>query len=51
MSVLLRQGIYGDYYGNDYNSSNTLDQEKQQLNAKYIYSYLSNKGWTLNAIS
>lgn len=51
MSVLLRQGIFGEYYGNDYNSSNSLDRTKQELNVKYIYNYLSSKGWTLNAIS
>lgn len=50
MSVLLRQGIFGEYYGNDYNSSNSLDRAKQELNVKYIYNYLSSKGWTLNAV-
>ena len=51
MSVILRQGIFGDYYGNTYDSSNTLTGEQMEINATYIYSYLKHKGWSDNAIS
>ena len=51
MAVTLRKGIYGDYYGNDVSSSNTLTTTQMQVNAKYIYSYLLNKGWSVNAIA
>lgn len=51
MAASLRKGIYGDYYGNTYNTSNPLTQEQMNVNATYIYSYLSAKGWTINAIS
>lgn len=51
MGVSLRTGVYGLYYGNDYNSSNYLSQSQMQINAIYIYKYLSAKGWTVNAIA
>ena len=51
MAVSLRHGTYGNYYGNDYNSSNALTQEQMEVNATYIYSYLSAKGWSINAIA
>lgn len=51
MGVSLRTGVYGPYYGNDYNSSNYLSQLQMQINAIYIYKYLSAKGWTVNAIA
>ena len=51
MALILRQGIFGDYYGNTYDSSNSLSQSQMEINATYIYSYLKHKGWTINAIS
>lgn len=51
MGVSLRSGQFGSYYGNDFNSSNALNQEQMEVNATYIYSYLTAKGWTVNAIS
>lgn len=51
MSAILRTGIFGDYYGNTYDSSNVLSQTQMEINASYIYSYLKHKGWTINAIS
>lgn len=51
MGVSLRTGKYGSYYGNDYNSSNALTLEQMKLNATYIYSYLSSKGWTKNSVA
>lgn len=51
MAVSLRTGTYGSYYGNDYNSSKALTQEQMQMNATYIYSYLSAKGWTKESVS
>ncbi len=50
MAVSLRTGTFGEYYGNTYDTSNALSKSQMQVNAKYIYSYLLNKGWTKNAI-
>lgn len=47
---LLREGEYGYYYGNTFNSSEHLTTEQQKINAYYLYSALSDKGWTLNSI-
>lgn len=47
----LRQGIYGSYYGCQYNESHTLNQAKMEVNALYVYSYLTDKGWTPEAIA
>lgn len=46
----LRTGEYGEYWGNDYNSSSSLALFQMQVNAKYIRDSLIAKGWTLNAI-
>lgn len=51
MALSQRIGSYGSYWGNDYNSSNSLSQEQMELNATYIYKYLSAKGWTKNSIA
>lgn len=51
MSLEQRQGIYGVYWGNTYNSSNTLTQSQMEINATYIWAYLQNEGWTLNAVA
>ena len=51
MGLSLRTGKYGSYYGNDYNSSNALTQSQMEVNATYIYKYLSAKGWTKNSIA
>ena len=51
MAVSLRTGLFGDYYGNTYNSSNVLTSAQMRVNARYIYSYLLNKGWSVNAIA
>lgn len=51
MGLSLRQGTFGDYWGNDYNTSNPLNMEQMKINAQYIWSYLSNQGWTKNAVS
>ena len=50
MSLILRQGLFGNYWGNTFDSSNTMDLEKMQVNATYLYGYLTQKGWTVNAI-
>lgn len=46
-----RSGIYGTYYGSLYSESSTLSTAEMQTNANYIRSYLSDKGWTVNAIA
>lgn len=51
MGLELRTGQYGQYYGNTYNSSNTLTQSQMELNATYIWNYLRNQGWTMNAVA
>ena len=51
MGLEQRQGIYGTYWGNTYDSSNTLIQSQMELNASYIWAYLQNKGWTMNAVA
>lgn len=51
MAIILRTGLFGTYWGNTYDSSNTLTMEQMKANANYIYRYLSSKGWTINAIS
>ena len=51
MAVTLRDGIYGQYYGNDFTSSESLLYPQMELNATYIYSALAPKGWTVNAIA
>lgn len=50
MGVSLRTGEYGQYWGNDYNSSQALTMAQMKLNAEYIYKGLSNKGFTKQAI-
>ena len=50
MSLILRQGLFGEYWGNTFDSSNTMDLKKMQVNATYLYGYLIQEGWTVNAI-
>lgn len=51
MSAILRSGIFGDYYGNTFDTSNGLTQSQMEVNALYIYSYLKHEGWSDNAIA
>lgn len=51
MSVILRTGTYGDYYGSPIGASSACNSEQQKVNATYIYKYLSARGWTINAVS
>lgn len=51
MGLELRSGNYGNYWGNDYNSSNSLNLEQMKINATYIWNYLSSFGWTKNAVA
>lgn len=51
MGLLIRTGTYGTYWGNTYDSSNTLSMAQMQINATYIWSSLSAEGWTLNAVA
>lgn len=46
-----RTGTYGTYYGSYFNESESLSQALKETNASYIYKYLSNKGWTKNAVA
>lgn len=50
MATGRRSGYYGIYFGSTYNSSASLNRERQQYNAKYIWYALQNNGWTLNAV-
>jgi len=47
----LRTGSKGTYYGSFIGESNPLSTEQMTVNAKYIKSYLEEKGWTVNAIA
>lgn len=51
MSVIERNGSYGTYYGSPTGTSSPCTTSQQQTNALYIYGYLTDKGWTLNAIA
>ena len=51
MGLEQRQGEFGTYWGNTYNSSNTLTLEQEKINAEYIWRVLGSKGWTLNAVA
>lgn len=51
MALIERTGTYGTYWGDEFSSSHTLDTEKQQVNATYIWNALSQSGWTLNAVA
>lgn len=46
-----RTGQYGTYYGSYYNESEYLSTAEKETNARYIYSYLTAKGWSLNAVA
>lgn len=47
----LRTGNYGHYYGCEYSESHALSQSRMEVNAQYIYSYLSDHGWTAEAVA
>ena len=51
MALSLRTGTYGNYWGNDYNTSNALNQSQMEVNATYLYNALTSRGWTLNAVA
>lgn len=47
----LRTGSFGTYYGSTWGNSEPLTTQEMSFNAKYIYSYLHNAGWSDNAIA
>lgn len=47
----LRSGTYGDYYGSYWGESAPLTSAQMEVSAFYIYSALSDAGWTPEAIS
>ena len=51
MALSLRTGSFGTYWGNDYNTSNGLDQSQMKLNAIYLHDALTSRGWSINAIA
>ena len=46
-----RTGTFGSYYGSTTGTSEPLSQSEMDVNAVYVYSYLLDKGWSVNAIS
>lgn len=50
MGLMLRTGSRGQYYGNDYNSSQPLTMDQMKVNAQYIFGFLSAQGWTTHSI-
>lgn len=51
MGLIQRTGKYGTYWGNTYDSSQSLTLEQEKINATYIWNYLREQGWTLNAVA
>lgn len=51
MSLILRDGEYGSYYGDTRDSSHSLTQKQMEVNAQYIFVYLTDKGWSTKAIA
>lgn len=51
MSAILRRGIFGDYYGNTFDTSIALTKSQMEVNALYIYSFLKHEGWSENSIA
>lgn len=51
MALIERTGAYGQYWGDTMDSSHSLTQSQMEINATYIYGYLNNYGWTVNAIA
>lgn len=47
----LRSGMYGSYYGSTFSSSEPLNMAQMEVNAVYIWAYLSVKGWTMSAVA
>ena len=50
MALIQRYGSAGIYWGDEQNSSHALNLVQMQINATYIYNYLSALGWSVNAI-
>ena len=46
-----REGKRGVYFGSLFSESEILTETEMRVNANYIYSELSNAGWTANSIS
>ena len=51
MALIQRTGTYGTYWGDEQNSSHTLNQSQMEVNATYIKNYLTAQGWSINAIA
>lgn len=50
MALILRDGIFGNYWGDEKTSSHALNLDKMKVNAEYIYKSLGDKGFTKNAV-
>lgn len=46
-----RIGEYGTYYGSYFDESDYMTDSQMKTNAEYVFKYLSNEGWTTEAIS
>lgn len=51
MGLEQRQGTFGNYWGNTYDSSQVLTRSQMEVNATYIWAYLRQQGWTMNAVA
>lgn len=51
MGLEQRQGKFGTYWGNTFDSSKALTKEQMRVNATYLYGALLSNGWTINAIA
>lgn len=50
MALSLRTGSKGLYYGDSQSTSHSLSSFQAKINAQYIFNYLIDKGWSINAI-
>lgn len=50
MGLEQRTGIFGSYWGNTFDSSQSLSLDQMKENAIYIWNYLKSEGWTLEAV-
>lgn len=50
MALVQRYGSFGTYWGDTPDSSHALNQSQMEVNATFIYGYLTAQGWSINAI-
>ena len=51
MALMIRVGLYGQYWGDTPDSSHALTYDQECINANYIWQSLGRRGWTKNAVA